>query len=127
MCWNYSIEALWALRRFLLWADRICLRDRLSQAASEKRQEFRPHGRIACVGRRAMAFLLVESCLSLARKAPPSAFGIGLPLGIASASLIIGIILMFAARKALPAFFRRKAFTARLTLIRGFRANGAFG
>jgi hypothetical protein len=66
-------------------------------------------GMIPALGGATMVFLLVESCLSLARKAPPSAVGIGLPLGIASASLVTGIILMFAARKALPAFFRRRA------------------
>jgi len=66
-------------------------------------------GALPALGGAMMVFLLVESCLSLARKAPQSAFGIGLPLGIASASLVTGIILMFAARRALPAFFRRKA------------------
>ncbi len=69
-------------------------------------------GALPGLGGATMVFLLVESCLSLARKAPPSAFGIGLPLGIAAASLITGIILMFAARRALPAFFRRRAFMA---------------
>ncbi len=69
-------------------------------------------GALPGLGGATMVFLLVESCLSLARKAPPSAFGIGLPLGIAAASLITGIILMFAARRALPAFFRRKGFMA---------------
>jgi hypothetical protein len=66
-------------------------------------------GVVPALGGAMMVFLLVESCLSLARKAPPSAFGIGLPLGIASATLVTGIILMFAARRTLPAFFRRKA------------------
>ena len=65
-------------------------------------------GALPALGGATMVFLLVESCLSLARKAPQSAFGIGLPLGIASASLVAGIILMFAARRALPAFFRRR-------------------
>ena len=41
-----------ALHRFLLRADGICLRDRLSQTAFEKRQEFRAHGRDACLRRR---------------------------------------------------------------------------
>ncbi len=66
-------------------------------------------GVMPAIGGATMIFLLVESCLSLARKAPQSAFGIGLPLGIASASLVTGIILMFAARRALPGFFRRRA------------------
>ena len=66
-------------------------------------------GALPALGGAMMVFLLVESCLSLARKAPQSAFGIGLPLGIASASLVSGIILMFAARRALPGFFRRRA------------------
>jgi len=66
-------------------------------------------GVLPALGGVMMVFLLVESCLSLARKASPSAFGIGLPLGIASASLVSGIILMFGARRALPGFFRRRA------------------
>jgi amino acid transporter len=69
-------------------------------------------GALPAIGGAMMVFLLIESCLSLARKAPPAAFGIGLPLGIASASLVTGIILMFAARKALPGFFRRTAFAS---------------
>jgi len=69
-------------------------------------------GALPAIGGAMMVFLLVESCLSLARKAPQSAFGIGLPLGIASASLVVGIILMFTARWALPAFFRRRALAA---------------
>jgi amino acid transporter len=66
-------------------------------------------GAMPALGGSMMVFLLVESCLSLARKASQSAFGIGLPLGIASASLVTGIILMFAARMTLPAFFRRRS------------------
>jgi hypothetical protein len=69
-------------------------------------------GALPALGGATMVFLLVESCLSLARKAPQSAFGIGLPLGIASASLVTGIVLMFAARRALPAFFRRRALAS---------------
>jgi hypothetical protein len=69
-------------------------------------------GVLPALGGATMVFLLVESGLSLARKASGSAFWIGLPLAIASASLITGIILMVAARRALPAFFRRKALMA---------------
>ena len=69
-------------------------------------------GVMPALGGAMMVFLLVEFCLSLARKAPQSAFGIGLPLGIASASLVTGIILMLAARRALPGFFRRRALAA---------------
>jgi len=69
-------------------------------------------GVLPALGGATMVFLLVESGPSLARKASGQAFGIGLPLAIASASLITGIILMVAARRALPAFFRRKALMA---------------
>jgi amino acid transporter len=62
-------------------------------------------GVLPALGGVTMVFLLVESCISLANKAS----GSGLPLAIASASLITGMILMFAARRALPAFFKRKA------------------
>jgi hypothetical protein len=61
-------------------------------------------GALPATGGAMMIFLLVESSLSLARKAS----GIGLPLGIALASLVTGIALMLAARRALPGFFRRK-------------------
>jgi hypothetical protein len=66
-------------------------------------------GVLPALGGVTMVFLLVESCISLANKASGSAFGMGLPLAIASATLVVGIILMFAARRASPAFFRRKA------------------
>ena len=69
-------------------------------------------GVLPALGGATMVFLLVEFCISLARKAPQPAFGIGLPLAIAAACLIIGIILMLVARRALPAFFRRKGFSA---------------
>jgi amino acid transporter len=69
-------------------------------------------GLLPAVGAVTMAFLLVESAISLANKAGGSAFGIGLPLAIAAASLSTGIILMLAARRALPAFFKRKALQA---------------
>jgi amino acid transporter len=69
-------------------------------------------GVLPALGGATMVFLLLESGLSLARKASGQAFGIGLPLAIASASLITGIILMVAARRALPGFFRRKALMA---------------
>ena len=45
-----------ALHRFLLRADWLCLRDRLSQTAFEKRQEFRAHGRAARDRRRDHGF-----------------------------------------------------------------------
>jgi amino acid transporter len=66
-------------------------------------------GLLPLLGGATMVFLLAESCISLANKASGSAFGMGLPLAIATATLFIGIILMVAARRALPAFFRRKA------------------
>jgi amino acid transporter len=66
-------------------------------------------GAVPALGGATMVFLLVESCLSLVRNASGAAFGIGLPLAVAAGSLITGIILMVAARLALPAFFRRKA------------------
>ena len=69
-------------------------------------------GLLPASGGAIMVFLLVESCISLANKASGSAFGIGLPLVIAAASLVSGIILMVAARRSLPAFFRRKTFIA---------------
>jgi len=69
-------------------------------------------GVLPAVGAVTMVFLLVESAISLANKAGGSAFGIGLPLAIAAASLSTGIILMLAARRALPAFFKRKALPA---------------
>lgn len=58
-------------------------------------------GVVPALGGAAMVFLLVESALSLARNASV------LPLAIAAASLVAGLILMLAARRALPAFFRR--------------------
>jgi amino acid transporter len=53
-----------------------------------------------------MLLLLVESCISLAGKGTVTVFGVGLPLAVALASLLIGLILMLAARMASPAFFR---------------------
>jgi hypothetical protein len=41
-------------------------------------------GVLPAVGSVTMVFLLVESCISLANKASGSAFGMGLPLAIAS-------------------------------------------
>ncbi len=66
-------------------------------------------GAIPAAGGAIMVFLLVESCISLAGKESGAAFGLGLPLATALGSLVAGVILMFAARAALPAFFRRTA------------------
>ena len=69
-------------------------------------------GALPAAGALTMVFLLIESAVSLAHKAGESAFGIGLPLMIALASLVTGLILMLIARVASPAFFKRKVFAA---------------